>query len=271
MSNRTLLAAALVSLLPAVASAQSSSADQARSPYVLAGVGAVTVDGRNIPTLGRFTKFADKAGLGFEYGLRSACTRYGAPVPIVKAIIAQESRFVEAARRDEAHLKDASIGLMQILLNTARDAGYYGTAEGLQYPQVNIEYGTKHFGTLLAAYKGDVQAAIAAYNSGSGHRFIADAVNNGFCIARQNGVCIAWYKFKKGEFGNQPYVASVLDFARKYGSTEPVPAVRGRVTTNGATPAPVVSGCSCRTRPTSTSSTAASSTRLKPMCCGARV
>jgi hypothetical protein len=245
MSNRTLLAAVLASLLPAVASAQSSSAGQGRpsagsgfAPYVLAGAGAVTVDGRNIPTLDRFTKFAGKAGLEWEHGLRSACTRYGAPVPIIKAIIARESRFVAAARRDEAHLKDASIGLMQILLSTAKNAGYYGTAEGLQYPQVNIEYGTKYFATLLAAYKGDVQAAIAAYNSGSGHRFVADAVNNGFCIIRQNGVCIARYEFKKGEFGNQPYVASVLDFARKYGSTEPVPAVRGRVTTKGATPAP---------------------------------
>jgi hypothetical protein len=189
MPNRTLIAAVLASLLPAVASAQSSSTDQGRLVAAFAGQ----------RTQHYFTKFAGKAGLGSEYGLRSACTRYG-------------------------------------------------TAEGLQYPQGNIEYGTKYFGTLLAAYKGDVQAAIAAYNSGSGHRFIADAVNNGFCIARQNGVCIAWYKFEKGEVGNQPYVASVLVFARKYGSTEPVPAVRGRLITKGATPAPVVSGCSCRAR-----------------------
>jgi hypothetical protein len=41
------------------------------APYVLAGAGAVTVDGRNVPTLGRFTKFAGKAGLGAEYNLPS--------------------------------------------------------------------------------------------------------------------------------------------------------------------------------------------------------
>jgi opacity protein-like surface antigen len=41
------------------------------APYVLAGAGAVTVDGRDIPTLGRFTRFAGKAGLGVEYGLPS--------------------------------------------------------------------------------------------------------------------------------------------------------------------------------------------------------
>ena len=41
------------------------------APYLLAGAGAVTVDGRNISTLGRFTRFAGKAGLGVEYNLPS--------------------------------------------------------------------------------------------------------------------------------------------------------------------------------------------------------
>ena len=41
------------------------------APYLLAGAGAVTVDGRNIPTLGRFTRFAGKGGLGLEYNLPS--------------------------------------------------------------------------------------------------------------------------------------------------------------------------------------------------------
>jgi opacity protein-like surface antigen len=41
------------------------------APYLLAGAGAVTVDGRNIPTIGRFTRFAGKAGLGVEYSLPS--------------------------------------------------------------------------------------------------------------------------------------------------------------------------------------------------------
>jgi hypothetical protein len=41
------------------------------APYLLAGAGAVTVDGRNIPTLGRFTRFAGKGGLGLEYNTPS--------------------------------------------------------------------------------------------------------------------------------------------------------------------------------------------------------
>jgi opacity protein-like surface antigen len=42
------------------------------APYILAGAGAVTIDGRDTPELGaRFTKFAGKGGLGVEYNLPS--------------------------------------------------------------------------------------------------------------------------------------------------------------------------------------------------------
>jgi opacity protein-like surface antigen len=41
------------------------------APYLLAGAGAVTIDGKNTTDLGRFTKFAGKGGLGVEYNLAS--------------------------------------------------------------------------------------------------------------------------------------------------------------------------------------------------------
>jgi hypothetical protein len=41
------------------------------APYLLAGAAAITIDGRSIPTLGRFTSFAGKAGIGAEYSLPS--------------------------------------------------------------------------------------------------------------------------------------------------------------------------------------------------------
>jgi opacity protein-like surface antigen len=41
------------------------------APYVLAGAGAATIDGKDIAGLGRFTKFAGKGGLGVEYNLPS--------------------------------------------------------------------------------------------------------------------------------------------------------------------------------------------------------
>jgi hypothetical protein len=164
----------------------------------------------------------------YDTYIASAATRYGVPVSIVKGIIAQESGFNENARREEIHLSDASIGLMQILLKTANGVGYYGTPDGLLIPQVNIEYGTKFLGALYAKYR-DIQQAVAAYNSGSGERFNTDAAHNGFCLARQQGQCVLWYQFKAGEFGNQPYVQSVIDYARNYGWTGPVPEVRGKI------------------------------------------
>lgn len=42
------------------------------APYLLVGAGAVTIDGKDTPTLpNSFTKFAGKAGLGLEYNLPS--------------------------------------------------------------------------------------------------------------------------------------------------------------------------------------------------------
>jgi hypothetical protein len=41
------------------------------APYLLVGAAAVTIDGRSIPTLGRWTRFAGKAGLGVGYTLPS--------------------------------------------------------------------------------------------------------------------------------------------------------------------------------------------------------
>lgn len=42
------------------------------APYLLAGAGAVTINGKNTPTLDdTFTKFAGKGGLGVEYNLPS--------------------------------------------------------------------------------------------------------------------------------------------------------------------------------------------------------
>jgi opacity protein-like surface antigen len=41
------------------------------APYLLAGAAAITIDGRSIPTLGRWTRVAGKAGLGVEYTLPS--------------------------------------------------------------------------------------------------------------------------------------------------------------------------------------------------------
>jgi opacity protein-like surface antigen len=46
------------------------------APYLVAGAGAVTIDGNDTPTLGRFNKFAGKGGLGVECDLPSGVGLY---------------------------------------------------------------------------------------------------------------------------------------------------------------------------------------------------
>lgn len=141
------------------------------------------------------------------------------PVPIIKAVIAQESRYDPRAIRGEPHLADASRGLMQLLYGTAKTLGYGGGAEGLFDPGVSTYYGTK----LLAenfARAGNWPAAISAYNGGFrpslGFGSKATAPVR-VCLARDDrGVCLKWRDVKVGEFGNQEHVDRVMAFARQY-------------------------------------------------------
>lgn len=178
------------------------------------------------------TRFANENK--YDAYIQSAATRYGVPMPVVKGLIAAESAYRESATRYEPHLKDASIGLMQILYKTAQGVGFHGPIETLAYPQINIEYGVKFFGMLFSRY-GGIEEALAAYNSGSATRFPFDAISNGFRIARNADGSAVWYRFKKGEFGNQPYVTKVLSYSRQYGWTGVVPAVRGTIHTTRPT------------------------------------
>jgi soluble lytic murein transglycosylase-like protein len=86
----------------------------------------------------------------------------------IKATIKQESNWDVNASRFEAHKGDASWGLMQLLLVTAR--GVLGnnelTTTQLINPRVNIEAGTKFLAQLWSRF-GNMRDAIAAYNAGS--------------------------------------------------------------------------------------------------------
>ena len=71
--------------------------------------------------------------------------KYGVPTALIKATIKQESNWNVSASRFEAHKTDASWGLMQILLATAKET--LGNNElsitQLLNPSINIETGTK--------------------------------------------------------------------------------------------------------------------------------
>lgn len=152
--------------------------------------------------------------------VQAASVRYGVPIALIKAIIGQESVFRPTAYRAEPAIGDASIGLMQILLSTAKGEGYTGSAgsatglTGLYDPATNIMFGTSYLATCLAKANGVIPSAISAYNGG----FRPDL---GFgapaprpvtvCLRRDTrGNCIETRSVPKGQYANQPYVNAVL-------------------------------------------------------------
>lgn len=94
--------------------------------------------------------------------------KYGIEPAWVKAHIKAESNWDVNASRFEAHKKDASWGLMQLLLATAREVlgNKELTTTQLIQPRVNIEAGTKFLAQLWKRF-GNMRDAIAAYNAGS--------------------------------------------------------------------------------------------------------
>lgn len=88
---------------------------------------------------------------------------------LVKAVITRESGWTPNAVRPEPLIGDASYGLMQVLLRTARlyDGGI--TPDQLLDPPTNITIGTTHLSGLLGRYF-SISDAVAAYNAGSVRR-----------------------------------------------------------------------------------------------------
>lgn len=138
---------------------------------------------------------------------------------LVKAMIAVESSFNPKAYRLEAKINDASRGLMQILLRTARGVGFTGQPDELFDPKTNITYGVKFLSSLVRSKKGDMLAAISAYNNGNGKRA---KVTTPVCLARdKDGKCIRTYIAQPGQFFNQPYVDKVVKTLAYFGGSIP--------------------------------------------------
>lgn len=91
----------------------------------------------------------------------------------VMAIIEIESSFDPNAYRAEKHLGDASRGLMQILLSTAKDRGFSGDPTLLFDVETNIRYGMRQlkwtWDYLARAGFHDRDKWIGAYNAGVGN------------------------------------------------------------------------------------------------------
>lgn len=93
--------------------------------------------------------------------------KYKVDPSLVRAIIRQESAFVEDAR-SSANAR----GLMQVLPSTGRGLargagiGRY-TVQKLYRPEVNIALGTRFLAGLLIEYDNKLEVALAAYNAGT--------------------------------------------------------------------------------------------------------
>lgn len=132
----------------------------------------------------------------------------GVPRALIKAVIGQESAFVPTAKRVEAKIGDASLGLMQLLSRTAKALGYTGTPEpGLFDPAINIHYGTTLLAQNLNRANGDIARAVSAYNGGW---------RESIGFGRQ---------LPNGQFRNQDYVSRVLANLKYFRDLEaqPVP------------------------------------------------
>jgi soluble lytic murein transglycosylase-like protein len=124
-----------------------------------------------------------------------AAVKYGIEPAAVKAVISIESNWNPSAYRYEAHLKDASWGLMQVLLRTAREVSGNPslTATDLLKPEINIDIGTKYLTKQYVRYQYNIYDAVAAYNAGSVRKTITGRYEN---QAHVNRFKIAYLKYK---------------------------------------------------------------------------
>jgi hypothetical protein len=87
----------------------------------------------------------------------------GLPPALVDAVMAVESRYNPAVIG-----ADGEIGLMQVMLPTARMLGFAGTPEQLAVPATNIHYGAAYLAGAWRQAGGDLCTATMKYRAGHG-------------------------------------------------------------------------------------------------------
>ncbi len=89
----------------------------------------------------------------------TAARRHGLDPGLVLAVVSVESAF-----RPEAVSRKGAQGLMQLMPATAASLGVKDAFD----PVENLDGGSRHLGSLLTLYGGDLVNALAAYNAGAG-------------------------------------------------------------------------------------------------------
>lgn len=133
----------------------------------------------------------------------------GVPYAVVKGVMAHESLFDPHAYRAEPQIGDASRGLMQILLATAKHVGFTGPADLLFDPSTNLTYGIRYLREVYDLTGGNWPAAFSAYNGG-----YRPTLGYGRVLP------------STGKFANQAYVDAVqtaVGYFTRLGANQPPP------------------------------------------------
>ncbi|OAF02718.1 transglycosylase [Bradyrhizobium centrolobii] len=88
---------------------------------------------------------------------------FGLPPALVDAVMAVESRYNSAVVG-----MDGEVGLMQVMLPTARMMGFTGTSAELAAPEVNVHYGVQYLAGAWRRAAGDLCTATMKYRAGHG-------------------------------------------------------------------------------------------------------
>jgi soluble lytic murein transglycosylase-like protein len=118
--------------------------------------------------------------------LVAAAGRHTLAPALLYAVIHEESGGDPDAYRVECPLGDASFGLMQLLLGTARGLGYQGPPRMLFDAGVNLELGAQYLARLFRQHH-DQQLVLLEYNGGP--RAVA-----AWAAGRRAGPAVAYMK-----------------------------------------------------------------------------
>lgn len=88
---------------------------------------------------------------------------FSLPPALVDAVMAVESRYNSAVVG-----MDGEVGLMQVMLPTARMMGFTGTSAELATPDVNVHYGVRYLAGAWRLAHGDLCTATMKYRAGHG-------------------------------------------------------------------------------------------------------
>ena len=100
--------------------------------------------------------------------------QHGLPSALAHAVVTIESGY------DPMAFNAGAIGLMQILLPTARGLGYDGDRNGLHDPEVNLRFGIMYLAKAYRLSKGDTCQTVMRYQSGH-YAKAPNAANVAYC------------------------------------------------------------------------------------------